>query len=485
MKLKQLIKSSAVYGILNFLPLASRFFLFPIFVNILSPYDYGILGLHATMMQFFFIFILMGLDNTFARYYYDFNNEKDQLASLFSTMLLSVLFLGIIIITAFQIFGTFIYSIVFTDEGYSFLPFGNYSLISAFLRSISAIILVFLRNENNLKQYFILAGGSFLLSLLFETITIFFISADAESVLAARNLGLSVFSLFFCFKYLIKFRFKFDATHLRKTIRYTFSFVPYTLLGFGYLYLDRIMIENLLSIERLAIYGVAFTIASVMETFINALDQAIVPEVFGLLKDGKSKNTGEINQILKISAVLVILVACIILALSPLFIHNFVPATYLEALTYIPLFIIAFSVRFYYGLYSKFIFYYPQATRFLPIINLTATVTTFLNLVFIPELNLFGAAIVMILTRLSLLPIAMYLERKFVKFDFSLGKTNIGFFIITILCLIMSLSPDDVEFKWLIFLAPFCIIITLLISAFVKGGFVITKSSLTAFMKSL
>ncbi|MEP1034888.1 oligosaccharide flippase family protein [Ekhidna sp.] len=433
MKAAALLKSSALYGILNFLPLASRFVLFPIFVNFLSPYDYGVLGLHSTMMQFFLILMLCGLNNTLSRFYFNYKHNRKQLEVFFSTILITVLVVGIVISLTAIFVGPVTYPFLFEDSKYLFFPYGLLSVIFAFTLAINAVILVFLRNEKNLRAYAILAGGAFILSTISESIAILILNADAQGVLIARLLGISVVTFGFLFYYLSKFSFSFNINFIKETSLYSISLLPYTLLGFAYLYLDRIMIENILSVESLAIYSVAFTIASVLEVIINAIDQAVVPEVFSLLKEGQMKNQHRINKIFRVTGVSVLFLACLILAGSPLFILKFVPPTYDLALSLIPVLLVGFLIQFYYGLFSKFLFYSQKASKFLPAINLIATITVFLNIYLIPMLGLLGVGLVMVITRLSLLPLSMWFERRFIKFQFHVSIINAGFLLFSIL----------------------------------------------------
>lgn len=450
----KLVKSLGIYGILNFLPLASRFFLFPIFVNYLQPYDYGILALHGTMMQFFLILVVFGLDGAVARHYFDFAEQRSKLLKYLSTIFVSVILWGGIIILLFQLIGPEIYQLIFSDDLYSFRPFGNLSLGIAFFTAIQGIILAFLRNENNLREYAKIAGGSFVLGVVFETVAIFFVGPNAQNVLIARLLSVAVISAYYIAKFFLKGKIQFDFTLIRYSFKYAVSFMPYTLFGFGYLYLDRIFIENLLSIEKLAIFNTAFIVASVLDIFNNALDQATVPEIFSHLKKGGKKNYEEINKILRLSGVAVLFIASIILALTPVFINNFIPVTYQETLIIIPILLIGFLVRFYYGLNSKFLFYYQSTMKYLPFVNIIATITSFLNFLLIPEFGLVGACITMVLTRLSLLPLAVWLQRKQIRFEYNIKKLHVGFSLAVVLCIIISYFAQNQDFGNILFLVP-------------------------------
>jgi O-antigen/teichoic acid export membrane protein len=276
----KVIKSLGVYGVLSFLPLASRFFLFPIFVNYLQPYDYGILGLHATIANLMTIVISCGLDSAFSRFYFDHDHHAKEIRDYFSTILILIFGIGFLFGGVLLIVGQSIYSVVFEDTNYTFFPYGIYSYLFAFGTSINAIILTYFRNKEQPFKYLLFAGSAFVLMIILEIVTVFYVEASADAVLIARLLGLFIPSIIVWVTLFSKFGITFRFLYLKKSFAYARPVFIYLLLGFVYLNYDRILVGNLLSISQLAIYSVAITIASVLEIFLQAIDMAILPTLY-------------------------------------------------------------------------------------------------------------------------------------------------------------------------------------------------------------
>lgn len=432
------MKSSAIYGILNFLPLASRFFLFPIFVNFLTPFDYGILGLHASVANLMTIIISSGLDSSFSRFYFDYEDSKHELRKYLSTILITISFLGLVVGVIILGVGDQIFRLVFVDDRYTFYPYGIYAYAFAFGTAINAVILIYFRNKEEPIKYLIFTLSTFLLMIAFETYSIFYIQASAENVLIARISGLLLPSIILWISIALKGVY-FKKEFLVPAFKYAFPVLVYLLLGFAYLQYDRILVGNLLSIAQLGIYNVAVTIASVLELAMQALDMAVLPTVFRLYK---SDEIDKINKIFRYIGYVTLALTSLILIATPYFITEYTPAFYQGTIRLIPLFLIGYLLRFYVNSLNKPLYYFKKL-KGLPLVNLAAGVVIILgNLILIPEIGLTGAAISMVLSRLIMVPLIVRLSLKDVGFVHQLGRMNLLIILSSLILVFCAIEFD-------------------------------------------
>ena len=75
--IKQLGSETAIYGVSATLNCVIGVFLVPIYTRVFSPTDYGIVAIMTTCLSFFNIVVVLGLDNSSARWYYA--TEDDEL----------------------------------------------------------------------------------------------------------------------------------------------------------------------------------------------------------------------------------------------------------------------------------------------------------------------------------------------------------------------------------------------------------------------
>ncbi len=76
--LKRLLGESAVYGMAGAIQKSIGLFLIPIYTRCFTPEEYGVLALLSAFSVLFDIFIVLGLDNSAARWFYDTEEVEDR-----------------------------------------------------------------------------------------------------------------------------------------------------------------------------------------------------------------------------------------------------------------------------------------------------------------------------------------------------------------------------------------------------------------------
>lgn len=80
--LKKLAGESLVYGVAGILSRFISVFLVPVYTRIFSPTDYGTVSLVVTFSALLNILVILGLDNSMARWFYDEENERERKITL-------------------------------------------------------------------------------------------------------------------------------------------------------------------------------------------------------------------------------------------------------------------------------------------------------------------------------------------------------------------------------------------------------------------
>lgn len=101
--LKRLVGDSVVYGISGIITRFIAVFLIPIYTRYFTPEDYGIISLITNILTFVSILVVLGMDNSVARWYYDDEDEDDRKRSLntffWSCLVIAVGFAGVIAVS--------------------------------------------------------------------------------------------------------------------------------------------------------------------------------------------------------------------------------------------------------------------------------------------------------------------------------------------------------------------------------------------------
>ena len=82
--IKQLAGESAIYGASGTLARIIGIFLIPVYTRIFSPSEYGVMALIGTLTSLFAIFVVLGLDNSSARWFYDTQDTKHRKSTISS-----------------------------------------------------------------------------------------------------------------------------------------------------------------------------------------------------------------------------------------------------------------------------------------------------------------------------------------------------------------------------------------------------------------
>ncbi len=118
-RLKELAGESVVYGLPSILQRFVGILTVPIFSRLLSPSDYGILGMMSSILVFVTVFVVLGLDNSVALYYYDAKDDADRHASvttwIYFYLVSSTLAAGLMFAVSSQLAGRFLDSVDYAD----------------------------------------------------------------------------------------------------------------------------------------------------------------------------------------------------------------------------------------------------------------------------------------------------------------------------------------------------------------------------------
>ncbi|MCC7094126.1 MAG: oligosaccharide flippase family protein, partial [Ignavibacteriaceae bacterium] len=99
-KLKELTKDTAIYGISTMIGRFLNFILVPLYTNIFSPADYGIIQLIYAYMAILNIVFIYGLDSAYLKFasFKDVGDDKDNFSTPYVSILMtSLLFVFLII----------------------------------------------------------------------------------------------------------------------------------------------------------------------------------------------------------------------------------------------------------------------------------------------------------------------------------------------------------------------------------------------------
>jgi len=338
-----MIKSFSIYTAGKLLTYGMPAILVPIFTRVLSQADYGIINTFGALLNVLSIFILMSSTGAVSRAYMDKGkNDFDFSEYVGNALITNTLLFGIV----------YIPFIVINQFGFITLPKGLFYLIPIYIliQSLSAYKQKLWILQNKPMKFVFFEVGFKLATLLLSILLVVFIFKNWIGRISANFISHTIFcviSLFFLFKE-EKVRFKYNKVFIIDVLKFG---APLTIHGIGLILLgasDILILNSLIGLNEVGVYGVALALSSIMLIFIMPYDQAIFPKIFGYLKNYTDDDAENIMKLLIINVLYLVLSGFLVGILCYCFGQYFVGPKFHEALNYVPLLLIG---QIFYGLY--------------------------------------------------------------------------------------------------------------------------------------
>ncbi len=181
-------------------------------------------------------------------------------------------------------------------------------------------------------------------------------------------------------------------TFSKKYWKYALSFniplIPYYLSQVIFNQSDRIMISHISGTDKAGLYGVAYTLAMILNFVLNAINNAYIPWFYGKIKEGKpEENKPVANGI----AILMAFLLLAVIALAPEIILIMAGEPYREAMWVVPPVAMSLLLLFYAQLFINVEFYYEEKTMLVWGSVFSAVLNVVLNALLIPVFGFVAA----------------------------------------------------------------------------------------------
>lgn len=212
-------------------------------------------------------------------------------------------------------------------------------------------------------KYRMVVFASVWMSLLSITVGVITVMTNSQRVLARVNadvfakatIALPLFLLLFA-----KGKVLFNKKFWKYNFLFNIPLVPHYLSNYALNQSDQLMISRMIGNAQAAYYSVAYTIATMMNLVITAINNALVPYIY------QSINAGECKKIKKTTfpTFFIVAVMCIVtMAFAPELITIFAGKNYAQAIYVIPPVAASIYFIFLYGMFSTIEYYYQKTVR--------------------------------------------------------------------------------------------------------------------------
>jgi len=340
MELKILLKDVIIYGLSNAFSKIFGLILIPLYTSYLSKTEYGTLDGLLFFASFLLPTIIFGQDSSIARYYLDVKDPHER-RRLVTESFVFQLCIGLVLTAVTLLASSWLAEVYFNKKGIEvYVRLAVLSIFSNWLVQFCANLLKWTFQR---WKYVLLTTIGPLVVMLITILLFRLTSYRIEGVLIAQIIGYSFFGL------LGMWFIRKELTLIRRL-----KWLP-SLLAFGWPYwlimllptllpsFDRYLVMNHISHESLAIYALAFRLASLIQLPIFGFQTAWGPYVYATHADGA--NPAIYNSVLKGYVILLLLFGLLVKTFENKLVLLFSDSTYLTATPLIAVILLAFLVE--------------------------------------------------------------------------------------------------------------------------------------------
>lgn len=419
--IKSFIRNSAIYTIATVLTRGIAIFLIPIYTRYLTPTEYGIIDYFVILASIINLTIALEISQAVVRYYQDavgIEEKRNYVATAF-------------IFTIFVYVLYFITSFVFASElSYLFLDDEHMSVLFIIASGAIATNGIFYFVQNQLK-FEIRPKDFAIVSLvnvmLLGCITVYLLVVEymgVESIFIAQIIANTIGSILAVYTARESYGFVFMYDKFKEMIAFSYPLVFSGVAVFVALYIDRIAIKDMLGLEELGIYGIAYRFAAVAGLVMVGFQSSLMPLVY---KHYQEENTPkDISKIFNVFSIFALFVVAGSIVFSREIIILFTTESFYGASSLIAILVMAvfFSNMYIFapgiGIAKK-----TKLTAF--IMTLGAFLNLALNYTLIPIMGLSGSAMATLTSSIVIFVLYVILAYKYYPIPYKTKELLMAF----------------------------------------------------------
>ena len=367
-------KVSIAYTVCSILQKCLSFITLPLFTRLLTQEQYGQYSIYTSWMGIITIFISLNLPyGSFSTAMVKYEDRRNEYISSVQTICTTMALIFLVI----------------------YLPFSKY-LNKLFELPTGLIILMVveiimqtstlcwngkMRFEYKYKAIVVITLAMSVISPLLA----YFLVSNTEEKGYARILGYSsviiLVGLFFYIYNYAKGKKLYNKEFWRFALGFNLPLIIYYLSQVVFNQSDRIMISHFCGMDKAGIYGVAYSLATILLFVLNAVNNSYVPWYYGKIKEGKASDNKKVANFI---AILMSFLLLGVIWIAPEIIHIMAGKAYYEAIWIVPPVAMSLLLLFYTQLFANVEFYYEKKYALIIASVGAALLNAILNYIFIP-----------------------------------------------------------------------------------------------------
>jgi O-antigen/teichoic acid export membrane protein len=406
MFVRRFLRDSGVYALGGLVTRGLGLLLLPFYTRVLSPHDYGLVDLLIVLGAFVNVTLTLEVSQGLARLLPDADGGENR-ARLAST----ALWFTVAVYMAFTVVGWALAPqlaalLLDSPESRGLL---RVALVSIALHGVFNLLQSQLRFELRPLQHSIssLVAASITIAMTVALILLFHL--DAVGVIYGQLFGYGCGAAISSYFARGRLRAELDLSALKRMLGFSLPFVPSSVGVILALYVDRLVIKELLSITEVGIYGIAYRFASAAGLLMLGFQGALTPLIYNHYREPDTPE--ELGRVFRLFVAFALALLLALGLFASEIVVVFTSPEYYGASSLIPLLVPAVLLS------SMYIFApglsIAKRSWAIALINLSAAaVNLLLNFALVPLLGTHGAAVATLTSALLGFGLYMTLSQK-------------------------------------------------------------------------
>ncbi|MCM1021633.1 MAG: oligosaccharide flippase family protein [Muribaculum sp.] len=405
--IKSLAKDTAVYGVSSIVGRFLNWCLVPLYTNVFSSEQYGIVTYLYAIVALAMIVLTYGMETGFFRFA---NHERyNDSNEVYSTSLTSLGFTSTLFFALILIFLTpvsraldcadhpsyvWMMALAVAIDAYSAIPFAYLRFKNRAMR-FATLKLINIGINIGLNLFFILLCP-WLMKVAPQTIDWFFVDGYGIGYIFLANLLASIITLAMLLPDTVRVALRFNFGLLKEMLRYSFPLLILGIAGIMNQTIDKLLLPELVAdkaegMAQLGIYGANYKIAIIMVMFLQAFRFAYEPFIFSQNRNKGVEKVQSYADAMKYFFIFALIIFLGVMFYLPI-LRYFIAPAYFSGLKVVPVIMIAelaFGVFFNLSLWYKLTDRTIWGTWF-SLMGLAITIVG--NVILVPHIGYMGCA---------------------------------------------------------------------------------------------
>jgi O-antigen/teichoic acid export membrane protein len=421
--LKDYLKISVLYTFAASFPALLQIFVLPLIEGEgrLGAVDFSQMAIAESITTLVGTFILFSMTSAISRYYYDYLDNPAGLNTLFSSIIIGILFRGLIIIGLAMLVGDYLVSFFSQSDLHNFSSYGYGSIVVGINRAIVICAVTLYRNQKYVSRFIFVNILIAIMRTAGQLAGLFWFDMSFIGYVNGAAVGgglVSILIIFYTFK---NTGIHFSFSQMKPVMAFAFPLLIFELVRWGVMFADRIFLES--SPEQLGIYDNAQRFAAGIYIIFQGLYGAVQPDFFRYLKNGVENSIADLRRLTNIYLLQAQLAALGLIIPVIAYIYIFFETTLATSGTLVAIIFSQYIITALNTIFSMPIIFQKRTDVFLYINLFVLSISLTINYLLIPKFGYYGAITASYTANLAQLALFIYFQNRVVKIKWNYQKT--------------------------------------------------------------